>query len=117
MRMPRFVGSLRDWSGHEGMAQGITATNRALAGLVDAGQFRQDLLNRLRVVQIALPPLGERSFSDVEGLVEHFLLVCARKHDAPVRGGYLRASGRACASTPGPATCASSSTASRRRLS
>ena len=64
----------------------ISATNRDLTALVEAGQFRQDLFYRLRVVQIALPPLRERSFSDVEGLVDHFLQVYARKHGAPVRG-------------------------------
>ncbi|GMV43077.1 MAG: hypothetical protein AMXMBFR64_47930 [Myxococcales bacterium] len=64
----------------------ISATNRDLAALVEAGQFRQDLFYRLRVVQIALPPLRERGLADVEGLVEHFLQIYGRKHGAKVRG-------------------------------
>lgn len=50
----------------------ILATNRPLEDLVRSGEFRQDLYYRINVVQIALPPLRERS-SDVPALATHFL--------------------------------------------
>lgn len=49
----------------------IVATNRNLQERVAAGQFREDLLYRLRVIHIHVPPLRERS-EDIRALVEHF---------------------------------------------
>ncbi len=48
----------------------ITATNRNLSELISAGQFREDLLYRLRVVHIHVPPLRERR-EDIRALVAH----------------------------------------------
>jgi two-component system response regulator HydG len=50
----------------------IAATNRNLEQAVAQGQFREDLLFRLNVHHIELPPLRERG-SDVLELARHFL--------------------------------------------
>ena len=50
----------------------IAATNRNLPERVAAGEFREDLLYRLRVIMIAVPALRERA-DDIPALIEHFL--------------------------------------------
>ena len=50
----------------------IAATNRNLPERVAAGEFREDLLYRLRVIEIAVPPLRERA-EDLPPLIEFFL--------------------------------------------
>ncbi len=56
----------------------VTATNAALEDMVPIGGFREDLLQRLKVFVIRLPPLRERS-GDVGLLVRHFLTMIARE--------------------------------------
>ncbi|MBN2493075.1 MAG: sigma-54-dependent Fis family transcriptional regulator [Deltaproteobacteria bacterium] len=50
----------------------LAATNRDLEQEVAAGRFREDLLYRLDVVRMHIPPLAER-IDDVEPLCDHFL--------------------------------------------
>src|SRR4029450_11818675 len=50
----------------------IAATNRVLADMVSNGEFREDLLYRLRVIHIHVPPLRERR-EDVPVLIDHLL--------------------------------------------
>ena len=59
----------------------IAATNRNLEALSSDGTFRQDLLYRLKVLLLELPPLRRRG-DDVRLLAEHFLRVFSRKYAA-----------------------------------
>jgi two-component system, NtrC family, response regulator len=50
----------------------VAATHRSLEQMVKQGQFREDLLFRLRSLTMDLPPLRERK-SDIKELVMHFM--------------------------------------------
>ncbi len=60
----------------------IAASKADLAALSAEGGFRADLLYRLNVAQIELPPLRERR-EDVPLLFEHFVLAAARRFAQP----------------------------------
>lgn len=57
----------------------ISATNRPLEEMIDAGTFRNDLYFRLKVVTIELPSLRERR-DDVIALMDHFRKMFLRRH-------------------------------------
>ena len=50
----------------------VSATNRDLADMVSKGEFREDLLYRLNLISVNLPPLRERT-GDIPLLARHFL--------------------------------------------
>ncbi|MGN6512887.1 MAG: nitrogen regulation protein NR(I) [Lysobacteraceae bacterium] len=60
----------------------VAATHQPLETLVEQGRFRADLLHRLDVVRLRLPPLRERG-EDVPLLAARFLAVAAQRLGTP----------------------------------
>lgn len=50
----------------------LSATNKSLSGLIEAGEFREDLYYRLNTIAITMPPLRHRR-DDIPLLAHHFL--------------------------------------------
>jgi DNA-binding NtrC family response regulator len=62
----------------------VAATNSDLERAAQEGAFRSDLLYRLKVLTLALPPLRARP-EDVLPLAQHFLAACGRRYRRPRR--------------------------------
>ena len=62
----------------------IATSNRNLVEAVREGKFREDLLFRLNVVNLKLPPLRERP-ADVIELAQHFIKKYAEANGVPAR--------------------------------
>lgn len=63
----------------------VAATNRPLKKMVEEGSFREDLLFRLNIIPIDLPPLRDRK-GDLVILVKHFLEKFAEDFGKDIRG-------------------------------
>jgi DNA-binding NtrC family response regulator len=55
----------------------VSATNRNLPKLIERGEFREDLLYRLNLIALHIPPLRDRP-QDIPILVDHFLEAIAK---------------------------------------
>jgi two-component system response regulator AtoC len=60
----------------------IAATNRDLAQMIRASQFREDLYYRLQVIEVQVPPLRDRG-DEILPLVEFFLLKYGARYGRP----------------------------------
>jgi DNA-binding NtrC family response regulator len=68
----------------------IASTHRDLRGMVAEGKFREDLLYRLAMVEVSLPPLSERR-EDLPLLIRHFVASFASQYGKKLSGLTRRA--------------------------
>jgi DNA-binding NtrC family response regulator len=61
----------------------LAATNKDLDLEVRKGNFRRDLLHRIKVIEVAIPPLRERE-EDIPILVDHFIREIHEKEGTPL---------------------------------
>jgi DNA-binding NtrC family response regulator len=60
----------------------VSATNRNLPEMIDHGDFREDLLYRLNLIAVHIPPLRDRPM-DIPVLVNHFLQSIGKVYRRP----------------------------------
>ena len=60
----------------------VAATNRDLEAMVHEGQYRNDLLFRLRTVEVHLPPLRDR-VADIAELADFFVGKTCKRYELP----------------------------------
>lgn len=75
----RPVGTPRE---QRGDVRVIAAANRPLDALAAAGGFRSDLLYRLKILHVVVPPLRERA-DDIVRLADHFVARFAAQYRMP----------------------------------
>jgi DNA-binding NtrC family response regulator len=63
----------------------IASTNKDLAQLVEKGEFRKDLYYRIKVMEIELPPLRDRT-EDIPILTEYFIKKLEKEMGKDMRG-------------------------------
>lgn len=68
----------------------IAATHRNLGVMVREGRFREDLLFRLNVVRLHLPPVRERG-EDIRLLLDHFMRSYLTRLKKPIKGFSAKA--------------------------
>jgi two-component system response regulator AtoC len=62
----------------------VAATNRDLEKMIIAGDFREDLYYRLKVIEAIVPPLRERR-DEIPQLTDHFIGRYSQRYNRPVR--------------------------------
>lgn len=61
----------------------VSASNKMIDDLVEDGSFREDLMYRLKVVTLSIPPLRERR-ADILALADYFVNEVSREHGRTV---------------------------------
>lgn len=62
----------------------LSATNHNLYSLVEKGSFREDLLYRINLIQIEVPPLRQRK-NDIPILADHFVEQALKLYSLPLK--------------------------------
>jgi DNA-binding NtrC family response regulator len=65
-------------------ARVLAATNQDLEGLIQRGDFREDLYYRLKVIEAVVPPLRERR-EEILPLADFFMAKYSERYKRPVR--------------------------------
>jgi len=81
----QIVYPLGSTKGFQANVRVVAATHRNLEQMVREGRFREDLLFRLNVVRVHLPPLRERE-GDARLLLDHFLNILTLQFGKNIKG-------------------------------